>query len=142
MDRLFRHQYRVTYADCTVGDHIYYSRYMDLLEIARGEFFRHLGVTFRQWQEKGVIFPVIECHLKYKSPARYDDVLTIELWPTTAERIRLEFASRILNQSGALILEAGTRHVCTGLDEKPKRLPEELVKSLQPWLRPALSLPK
>jgi acyl-CoA thioester hydrolase len=131
----FRHIHRVTYADCTAGNHIYYSRYLDLLEAARGEFFRHLGTTFLQWQEQGIIFPVIECHLRYKAPARYDDVLTIELWPAAAERIRLDFGSRIVNQAGTLILEAETRHVCTGLDEKPKRLPDELVKLLQPWVR-------
>jgi acyl-CoA thioester hydrolase len=131
----FRHVHRVTYADCTVGNHIYYSRYLDLLEAARGEFFRHLGATFLKWQEQEIIFPVVECRLRYKAPARYDDVLTIELWPTAAERIRLDFSSRILNQSGVLILEAETRHVCTGLDEKPRRLPEELVKLLGPWVR-------
>lgn len=130
----FRHTHRVTYADCTVGDHIYYARYLNLLEAARGEFFRELGTTFRQWQERDIIFPVVECTLRYKAPARYDEVLTIEVWPTTAARVRLEFGSRILNEAGTLILEAETRHVCTGLDEKPKRLPEELVKLLQPWL--------
>ena len=132
----FRHTHRVTYTECTVGNHIYYSRYLDLLEAARGEFFRHLGMTFLQWQERDVIFPVVECHLRYKAAARYDEVLAIELWPAAAERIRLNFGSRIVNESGALILEAETLHVCTGLDEKPKRLPEELVKLLQPWLPP------
>src|SRR5581483_3712381 len=76
---VFRHQYRVTYADCTVGNHVYYARYLDILESARGEFFRHLGVTFLQWQDQDVIFPVIECRLRYKAPARYHDQLTIEL---------------------------------------------------------------
>jgi acyl-CoA thioester hydrolase len=131
----FRHVHRVTYANCTVGNHIYYSRYLDLLEAARGEFFRHLGATFLKWQEQDIIFPVVECRLRYKAPARYDDVLTVEIWPTAVERIRLDFGSRIVNEAGALILEAETRHVCTGLDEKPKRLPEELVKLLQPWVR-------
>ncbi len=130
----FRHTHRVTYADCTVGDHIYYARYLDLLEAARGEFFRQLGTTFQQWQEREIIFPVVECSLRYKAPARYDEVLAIEVWPVTVARIRLDFGSRILNEAGTLILEAETRHVCTGLDEKPKRLPEELVKLLQPWL--------
>ena len=102
----FRHAHRVTYADCTVGNHIYYSRYFDLLETARGEFFRHLGVTFLQWQDQDTIFPVIECRVRYKAPARYDDLLTIELWPTAAERIRLNFAYRILNQANPLILRS------------------------------------
>jgi acyl-CoA thioester hydrolase len=131
----FRHTHRVTYADCTLGNHIYYSRYLDLLEAARGEFFRQLGATFRQWQERGFAFPVVECRVRYQAPARYDDVLAIEVWPALAERARLNFASRIFNQADALILEAETVHVSTGLDEKPRRLPEELVAKLQPYLR-------
>ena len=141
MSAPFRHTHRVTYADCTVGNHIYYGRYLNLLEVARGEFFRHLGTTFLQWQERDTIFPVLECHLRYKAPARYDDVLSIEVWPTTAERARLNFAHRITNQSGRLILEAETNHVCASLSDKPKRLPEELIAALRPFLRTANPTP-
>ena len=131
----FRHTHRVTYADCTVGNHVYYARYLDLLEAARGEFHRQLGATFQQWQEGDTIFPVIECRLRYKSPARYDEVLTVEVWPTLADRVRLNFAYRIQNQAGAAVLEAETLHVCATLNGKPKRLPEELVVQLKPFLR-------
>jgi len=134
---VFQHTHRVSYADCTVGNHIYYARYLNLLEIARGEFFRHLGTTFLQWQERDAIFPVLECHLRYKAPARYDDLLSIEVWPAAVKGIRLNFAHRITNQSGKLILEAETHHVCTTLTDKPKRLPEELLTSLPPYLREA-----
>ncbi len=133
----FRHVHRVTYADCTVGNHIYHSRYLDLLEAARGEFLRSLGPTVLELQERDCIFPVIEARLRYKFPARYDDLLTIEVWATAIEKIRVNFAHRIVNQNGKLILEAETFHVCTGLDEKPKRLPEELAEKLKPYLAPA-----
>jgi acyl-CoA thioester hydrolase len=136
---VFQYIHRVTYADCTVGNHIYYSRYLDLLENARGEFFRQLGLTFLQLQEQDFIFPVIECRLRYKAPARYDDVLRIELWPTVAERMRLNFAYRISNQLETRILEGETQHVCTGMNEKLKRLPEKLTEKLRPWL-PAVPL--
>jgi acyl-CoA thioester hydrolase len=130
----FRHTHRVTYAECTVGDHIYHSRYLDLLEAARGEFMRTSGATVRQWQERDCIFPVIEARLRYKFPARYDDVLTIEVWPTLMERVRLNFGHRVLNQNGKLILEAETFHACTTCAEKPRRLPEELAAALLPLL--------
>lgn len=133
--QLYRHSYRVTYADCTVGNHIYYSRYLNLLEAARGEFFRHLGMPFSQLQDQDTIFPVIECRLRYKAPARYDDLLTIELWLTAAERIRLNFGYCILNQNGTPLVEAETQHVCTSLGDKPKRLPDQLSTLLQPFLR-------
>ena len=130
---MFRHTHRVSYADCTVGNHVYHSRYLDLLEAARGEFIRSLGPTVLHWQEKDVIFPVIEARLRFKSPARYDDLLAIEVWPTLTERVRLNFGHRVTNQHGKLILEAETFHACTGIDEKPKRMPEELAEKLKPY---------
>jgi acyl-CoA thioester hydrolase len=130
----FRYPHRVTYAECTVGDHIYHSRYLDLLEAARGEFMRSLGLPVLELQDADCIFPVIEARLRYKAPARYDDLLTIEVWVTAIEKVRLNFGHRILNQAGKLILEAGTFHVCTSREEKPKRLPEELSEKLRKHL--------
>ena len=132
---IFRHTHRVTYAECTVGNHVYHSRYLDLLEAARGEFIRSLGSTVLHWQEKDVIFPVIEARLRFKSPARYDDLLAIEVWPTLIERVRLNFGHRVTNQHDKLVLEAETFHACTGVDEKPKRMPEELAEKLKPLLK-------
>ncbi len=135
---VFHHPYRVIYADCTLGNHVYHARYLDLLEAARGEFFRHLGTTFLNWQEQDAIFPVIEARLRYQSPARYDDALQTAVWVTVAERVRLNFGYRMVNQNQALILEAETFHVCTGRDgKKPKRLPAALVAALKPHLRAA-----
>jgi acyl-CoA thioester hydrolase len=135
---VFRHSQRVIYADCTLGNHVYHGRYLDFLETARGEFFRQLGPTFLNWQAQDVIFPVIEARLQYKSPARYDDVLQTEVWVTVAERVRLNFGYRMINQGQRLILQAETLHVCTGREgEKPKRLPATLVVALKPYLREA-----
>jgi acyl-CoA thioester hydrolase len=130
----FRYQHRVSYAECTVGNHIYHARYLDLLEAARGEFLRALGPTVLALQDADFIFPVIEARLRYKFPARYDDWLQIAVWPTLVERVRLNFGHRILNQGGRLILEAETFHCCTSRDEKPKRLPAELVEKLRPLI--------
>lgn len=131
---IFRHTYRVVYADCTVGNHIYYSRYLDILEAARGEFFRELGVPLLELQAQDTIFPVVECHLRYKSPARYDDVLTIELWTMLVQGARVNFGFRILRGEKVLILEGETLHVCTGVNEKPKRVPEQLGATLKNFL--------
>ncbi len=131
---VFRHIYRVTYADCTVGNHIYYGRYLNLLEAARGEFFRQLGVPLLQLQAQDTIFPVVECRLRYKAPARYDDVLGIELWPSLAQGARLNFGCRILKEDKTLVLEGETFHVCTCLNEKPKRMPPGLTAKLESYL--------
>lgn len=72
MSAVFIHRLRVTYADCTLGNHVYYGRYLDFLEATRGEFFRQLGRTFLQWREAGAIFPVLEVQVRYRGAARYE----------------------------------------------------------------------
>lgn len=134
---LFVHRYRVTYADCTVGNHVYYGRYLELLEAARGELFRALGASFHDWQQQGVIFPVVECHLRYHAPARYDDELSVAVWPSELGRVRLRLDYRIENGTGARLVEAWTLHACADLEERPRRLPEELRQRLLPRMRPA-----
>ena len=133
-DSVFQHQHRVVYAECTVGNHVYYARYLDMLEEARGELFRRAGWPLMALQESGTAFPVIGVEIDYQGPARYDDLLTIELWITELRGVRLNFGFRIRHASDSTLAEGHTRHVCAGLDEKPKRLPAGLSEGLAPFL--------
>jgi len=139
-DSVFQHQHRVVYAECTVGNHVYYARYLDMLEEARGELFRRAGRPLLGLQEGGLAFPVIGVEIAYKGPARYDDCLTIELWITEMRGVRLNFGFRILHANGATLAEGETRHVCAGLDEKPKRMPSDLSERFAPFLRQEIKI--
>lgn len=130
----FRYSHRVAYAEVVVGNHVYYARYLDILERARGEFFRAAGVPLLGLQERGVIFPVTECQLGFKGAARYDDLLEIEVWLGELSRVRLLFEHRIW-RGQTLLVSGTTRHVSTGLDERPTRMPPELVEVLRPHVR-------
>jgi acyl-CoA thioester hydrolase len=134
-DSVFQHQHRVVYAECTLGNHVYYARYLDMLEEARGELFRQAGWPLLALQESGTVFPVIAVEIAYKGPARYDDLLTIQLWLAELGGVRLHFGFRILHPKGPTLAEGETRHICAGLDEKPKRLPDGLREGLAPYLR-------
>ena len=131
---IFTHEHRVTYADCTVGNHVYYGRYPDLLEAARGEFFRYLGKSFLEYQEEGVIFPVSEVNLKYFAFAEYDDELRIECRLTAIRGARLGFGYRITKGEGVRILEGETLHGCVEASGRATRLPPALKERLQPYL--------
>ena len=131
---IFTHAHRVTYADCTVGNHVYYGRYSDLLEAARGEFFRHLGTSFLEYQEEGIFFPVSEVHLKYFAFAEYDDELSIECRMTAIRGARLGFGYRITKGEGVRILEGETLHGCVEASGRATRLPPALKERLQPYL--------
>ena len=131
---IFTHAHRVTYADCTVGNHVYYGRYPDLLEAARGEFFRHLGTSFLEYQEEGIFFPVSELHLKYFAFAEYDDELSIECRMTAIRGARLGFGYRITKGECVRILEGETLHGCTNAAGRASRLPSALADKLLPYL--------
>ena len=133
-ENFFRWDYRVSYAECTVGNHVYYSRYLDLLERARGEFFRHIGRPLAALQQEDITFPVLECQIRYHAAARYDDLLTIEVRVTTAKGVRLGFSHRIVSPDSKCLVECETLHVCASIQEKPKRLPHDLMELLNPYL--------
>ncbi len=119
-----------------MGNHVYYARYLDMLEEARGELFRQAGAPLSRLQEAGVIFPVVAVSVSYAGPARYDDVLAIELFINQLGPARLDFGFQIANAAGKPLVTGQTRHVCTSLEDKPRRLPKELIEQLRPFFRP------
>ena len=122
---MFKHQIRIAYREVTVGNHVYYARYLDILEVSRNEAFRAWGVPLLRLQEEHVIFPVVECNLRYHSPARYDDLLTNEI--TISELGKVQFTIHYqIKKDSSLLVTATTRHVATNLEEKPVRIPQEL----------------
>ena len=128
----FAYSVRVSYAHCTLGDHVYYARYLDLLEIARGEFFRQIGFSCRALQEQGIVFQVMECSLRYLKPARYDDLLEIRLAIADLRKVRFRFVYEI-HRGADKLLEATSVMFCAGLDERPARIPEHLLAAFAPY---------
>ncbi len=128
----FSHKLRVSYAHCTLGNHVYYARYLDILEVARGEFFRHLGFSCLSLQGQDTIFQVTECALKYLKPARYDDELDVRISLGDVRKVRLRFDYQI-HRGVDLLLTGSTYMVCASTEEKPKRIPEELLRAFEPY---------
>jgi acyl-CoA thioester hydrolase len=131
---IFTHRQRVIYAQCTIGNHVYHSRYLDILEGARGEFMRALGYPLQRLQDEDFIFPVISLRMKFLAPARYDDDLQIQLSLRAVSRLRMTVVHNIIGPTGQTLLEAETDHVCTSIHEKPKRMPQELLAACERYL--------
>ena len=70
-------EYRVPYADTDQMGVVYYGNYLTLFERARNELMRGSGFTYARMEtEGGAMLPVVEAHVDYHAPARYDDLLT------------------------------------------------------------------
>jgi acyl-CoA thioester hydrolase len=126
---MFIHRLRVAYRDVTAGNHVYHSRYLDWLEVARNEAFREMGCPILALQDRGILFPVVESALKHHGMARYDDEVEIRTSVAKVGGASLVLDYRVL-RGGNLLLEASTRHAVTDLHAKPMRMPSELRQAL------------
>ncbi len=124
------HTHRVTYADCTLGNHVYYSRYLDLLEAARGAYFRELDFPFTELEAQDVALPVIRVELDYRSAAHYDEVLHVAVRLEELGRVKLAFGYDIRTEGGRLVAEGRTLHGITTRADKPRRLPTAVLEVL------------
>ncbi|MDO4570433.1 MAG: thioesterase family protein [Planctomycetia bacterium] len=84
---------RVRYPECDPMGIVHHSRYFIYFEIARTELYRLNGGDYRQMEESGRFFVVVNADCKYMKPARYDDILriTIKVEKVTRAKIVHEY---------------------------------------------------
>jgi len=82
---------RVRYAETDQMGLAYNGNYFAWMEVGRTEFFRELGMPYKDFEERGVFLPVIETGCRYKKPVRYDDLLTVETEVTELTPVRIRF---------------------------------------------------
>ena len=104
---------RVIYGDTDNMGVAYYANYLRWFEMGRTEMFRFLGLTYKSIESKGVYLPVSEAYCKFKSPARYDDLIVIETTLDTRVRGGIKFDYSIFREDGKKLLVQGyTKHAC------------------------------
>jgi acyl-CoA thioester hydrolase len=123
-----RHRIRVGYADTDQGGVVHHSVYLRYLEAARVEWFRAEGIDYRAVEyDQKLGLPVAECSLKYRRPAKFDDVLDIECWVGKCGRASMRFDYRVLRGDEHLT-DASVTLACVELPHgKLRSLPELLL---------------
>jgi acyl-CoA thioester hydrolase len=117
---------RVRYAETDQMGVVYHSNYLIWFEVGRVEFIRQLGLNYKQMEEEGCGIAVVDVHVRYKAPARYDDELVIETRLMAARGAVVRFGYRILRiADGLLLCEGETMHVVVGMDMKKRSLPRK-----------------
>jgi acyl-CoA thioester hydrolase len=122
---------RVIYGDTDQMGVVYYANYLRFFEAGRNEFLRAKGARYRDIEAGHQIhLPVIEAHVGYQKPARYDDLLVIETALAKLGRASARFDYRVL--CGSDVIATGyTVHACIDFQGKVRKLPEALVERLK-----------
>ncbi len=123
---------RIYYHDTDAGGIVYYGQYLCYLEEARTEFLDLKGLSVKQFRDRGLFYAVRECHIVYKSPARYDDILLCDAKLIKVSAAQLVFEQTIVDKKdNRLIVKAEVSLVCLSSDFKPTVIPDDLKEKLQ-----------
>ncbi|MGB2153244.1 MAG: acyl-CoA thioesterase [Flavobacteriaceae bacterium] len=105
---------------------VHHSNYLRYFEVARLEWLSFLGVSYNAMEQEGIIMPVIEVNLSYKTPALFEDKLIVEVRLNEAPKVKMKFSYSIRNQKDQIVcLGETTLAFLNSKTRKPVRCPEK-----------------
>ena len=110
MGEPFRHELRVRYAECDQQGVVFNAHYLAFFDTSINELFRAALGSYQAMLDRGVDMVVAEARLRFRSPARFDDVLTLEAGIAHLGTTSITTEHRI-TRDGDLLVEGTTRHV-------------------------------
>jgi len=116
---------RVRYAETDQMGVVYHANYLIWFEIGRSEFCRARGFSYRDMEEKdNALLVVAESYCRYKSPAFYEDILTVRTNVGEVRSRSIRFVYEIYRASDETLLADGeTLHLVTDENKKVRSLP-------------------
>lgn len=106
---------------------VYYANYFVWFEVARTDWLRDSGWSYREMEAEGFSLPVLEAHCVYQRPARYDDDLEVTTTGVLVSPVRVRFTYEIIRPADSLTLASGeTVHASLDRTGHPCRLPERV----------------
>ena len=119
---------RVRYAETDQMGVVYYANYLVWFEVARSNWLREAGWSYREMEADGYLLPVLEAHCAYKLSARYDDELDIRAAGVKLSPVRVRFNYQVVRAAdGVLLAEGHTVHATLDQQGKPCRLPTRVL---------------
>ena len=110
---------------------VHHSNYIKFFEVARTEWLRAAGLTYAEMERRGVMMPIVDVQVKYRTPSYYDELITVRVSVEELPMARMTFHYEIFGEDG--------RDVASGLTtlgfidketRRPQRAPQWLMDVL------------
>jgi acyl-CoA thioester hydrolase len=106
----FSHELRVRYGECDPQGIVFNANYLSYFDIAVTELWREAIGPWQAMVERGYDVVVAEANLRFRAPARFDDVIALGArvaeMGTTSLRLELD-----IRRDGELLVEGWLRQV-------------------------------
>ncbi len=133
----YDHLLRPRYSETDKMGYVYNARYLEYFEIARTEMIRSYGLSYRKMEDEGIMLPVINAELEYKSPMFYDEEVIIKVLLYDIPVARLNTYYKVIAKERDKVCATGKMVLCF-MDEqtrKPRRAPSFFLESIPNFLK-------
>ena len=126
-----RCELRTLYVDTDRSQVVYHANYLRYFEFGRASLMRDASYPYKQIEDSGYLYPIIQTELNYYSPLFYDDLMYIHTRPAKLELVKIQFDYLITKADGGAVVCAGfTKHCAVN----KKGIPVEIdTQTIQLW---------
>jgi len=127
------HIYRPLYAHTDIMGIVNNTRYLEYFEAGRNELMRNIGYPYTKLEAGNIGLPLIEAHVNYYKPAKYDDELRIIAYLKSVPTVRIKIDYEIM-VGDLLLVDGYTTHSFLDLKRfKPVRPPADFLELLKTY---------
>jgi len=119
---------RVRYAETDRMGLLHHANYLVYFEQGRTELLRSSGLAYKDLEDQGYLLVLTKIEVRYRSPARYDDVLTLRTTVVRTTAVRIDHKYELL-RDGVLVAEGSSTLGCVDRDGRVQALPDYLQDS-------------
>ncbi len=117
---------RARYCECDPMGVVHHTVYPIWFEMGRTELLRQTGSNYAEMEAKGFFLVVTRLEVRYRSPARYDEVLTLETTLRDIGHVKIEHTYRLMRGATELVV-GETTIACIDKAGKPCALPPDWI---------------
>ena len=124
--------FRVRYTETDQMGFAHHSNYLNYFEMARIEWLNKIGFSYAALERQGIVMPVVSVQINFKSPAFFDDPLTIKLVVNEIPKASIKIDYIIMNALKNEIANGSTTIAFLNIEtNKPVRCPQKLLEIIE-----------
>lgn len=106
---------------------VYHANYLVWMDMARTEHMRERGMSYKELEDQGTFLTVTDVRIRYRQPARYDDMIRVRCWVRDLASRRVIFGYAVERaETNELLATAETSLIALNPQQTLARIPEHV----------------
>ncbi|UCC80508.1 MAG: acyl-CoA thioesterase [Candidatus Zixiibacteriota bacterium] len=132
MSGRFHTSWRVRFDEVDLQGVVHHTNIVTYLEIARVEFWRELGISYKAMRNDGYEFIINGVNIEYIKSLTFDEIIDVYVEVKSLKKASFVLKYEIYNQQGERAIYAETGLLCSRVGTgKPSGLPEKYLDRLK-----------